>query len=109
MSSAGELPDALNALARSFGADQEPAAPDSRPTMEEVHSFVSTHVARLLDQNPGMLMSILYRIDVPERNVRHVLESAPPSVIVDRLTALIIERQLEKVRLRRRFREQEDD
>ena len=109
MSSAGELPDAFHALARTFGADHESEAQDTRPTMEEVHAFVSTHVARLLDQNPGMLMSILYRIDVPEPKVRHVFESEPHPVIVDRLTALIIERQLEKVRLRRQFREHEDD
>ncbi len=107
MHSHNELPDTLNELASSFG--QERPAQVEHPTLEQVHTFVAANVTRLLENNPGLLMSILYRIDVPEPKVRHVLESEPPAVIVDRLTTLIIERQLEKVRIRRQYREQEND
>lgn len=109
LSSGDELPGALEALASAFGADQEQPTAVDRLTIDDVRAFVAEHVARLLDENPGLLMSILYRIDVAEPKVRHVLESAPPGEIVERLTALIIERQLEKVRLRRRFSQREDD
>lgn len=103
MNSGDELPGALAALAKSFDADHDGPASTARLTIDDVRAFVAEHVARLLDENPALLMSILYRIDVAEPNVRHILESEPPSLIVERLTALIIERQLEKARLRRRF------
>ena len=108
-SAAHDLPDALHALAASFGAHDAAAHRGDPLTMEHVRRFVAAHVARLLDENPGLLMSILYRIDVAESKVRHVLECEPPPVIVDRLTTLIIERQLEKVRIRRRHEEQQND
>lgn len=107
MQSRDELPEALNALESSFG-EMLPAQAE-HITIEEVHAFVAAHVARLLDQNPGLLMSILYRIDVSEARVRHVLESEPPDVMVDRLAELIIERQLQKVRLRHQHSQRENN
>ncbi len=107
MKSSGDLSEALSALASSF--DEQVPLPADRLTMEDVHAFVAAHVARLLDDNPGLLMSILYRIDVAEARVRRVLESEPPDSIVDELTELIIERQVRKVQLRRRFNQRESD
>lgn len=109
MPSTEDLPAAFDSLASSFGAGGESAVKTDAFTLEQVRSFVAAHVTRLLDQNPGMLMSILYRIDVAEASVKHVFESEPPSAIVDRLTTLIIERQLEKVRHRRTYRERDDN
>ena len=77
-------------------------------TLDEVKQFVRANVVRLLDQNPGMLMSILYRIDVPESQVQDVLKWVGHDQIPDRLTELIIERQLQKVHLRRKYRDHED-
>lgn len=108
-SSPDDLPETLHALAASFGAGDTSAASGDSLSMEHVRRFVAAHVARLLDENPGLLMSILYRIDVAEPKVRHVLECEPPPAIVDRLTTLIIERQLEKVKIRRRHQERESD
>ena len=108
-SAANDLPETLHALAASFGPAEASTPSEESLTMEHVRHFVAVHVARLLDENPGLLMSILYRIDVAEPKVRHILECEPPLEIVDRLTTLIIERQLKKEKIRRRHREQEND
>ncbi len=71
--------------------------------LDEVRAFVRSHVARLLDHNPGLLMSIMYRVDVPEPKVQAVLQFAGPAEIPDRLTDLLIERQMEKVHTRRKY------
>ena len=86
-------------------ADDDIEVPSGTPTLEEVRQFVKTNVERLLDQNPGMLMSILYRIDVPESQVQDVLRRVGHGEIPDRLTDLIVERQLQKVHLRRKYRD----
>lgn len=97
-----ELPDIYRAL-----GDQLGGAPELEPgmTMADVRHFVRGQIIRLLDENPAFLMSILYRIDVAESDVQDVLASCRHEVIPDRLADLIIERQLEKLRIRRAYRD----
>lgn len=95
-----ELPEVYQLLAARF--ESEPGTTGSL-SLEDVRRFVRGHVEGLLERNPGMLMSILYRIDVAEQSVQRVLSTAPHDEIPTRLADLIIERQLEKVRTRRRF------
>lgn len=104
-----DLPQALNALASSFGSGDDLPANLQQVSLEQVHAFVSARVAKLLDENPALLMSILYRIDVAEPHVRRVLERESPDEMVDRLSSLMIQRQLEKVRTRRYYRDQAED
>jgi hypothetical protein len=96
----------LHQLVRWFDeAGDAVEAPSGTLTLDEVKQFVKAHVVRLLDQNPGMLMSILYRIDVPESQVQDVLRRVGHDEIPDRLTDLIVERELQKVHLRRKYRD----
>lgn len=99
-----DLPATFRALAEQFGGDTDLSA---TPTLEDVHRFVAAHVARLLDQNPAMLMSILYRIDVPEHSVQAVMRHARHEAIPEELAKLIVARQLEKMEMRRRRRNAE--
>lgn len=91
------LPATVDALAPHFGESVEAPL-----TLEAVRAYLEGHVARLLDRNPALLMSILYRVDVAERDVQRVLRTSP-TVAAD-LADLLLERQLEKVRLRRAYR-----
>ena len=101
------VPDALDIyrhLGASFGVELEPTP---KISMEDVRRFVRDHVEQLLKSNPALLMSILYRIDVAEAKVQHAVEHVPPTELPDRLTDLIIERQLEKPAWRERTRERD--
>lgn len=78
-------------------------------SLAEVKAYLIEHITRLLDRNPAMLLSILYRIDVAEGDVKRVFEEAAPPRVPDELADLIIERQLQKVRTRRQHRTREGD
>lgn len=78
---------------------------DAHLSLDEVRLYLIGHIAKLLHQNPSMLMSILYRIDVAERKVQTVFRESLPGEIPSHLADLIIERQLQKVRYRRQYRD----
>jgi hypothetical protein len=107
MASFSDLPETMTALASTFGEAGEPV-PADHLTLEDVHEFVCRHVEVLLHSNPALLMSIIYKIDVSERKVRRVFEDESGVDLVARLTELIIERQLEKVRIRKQYRDDID-
>ena len=102
-----ERSEAVATLARTFGLDEQPARLSASPTLSwaAVRRFLIERIERLLDGNLALLMSLLYRVDVRERDVQRVLAESPPDRLPADLTDLIIERLLEKIRLRRRYRE----
>ena len=97
--------EALQAFATSFGVTPEALpAHQSGPTLEDVRRFLIPKITALLDRNPEMLMHILYRIDVAERDVKHVFAESAPKDIPAHLADLLIERQLLKLKIRREYR-----
>lgn len=93
------LPETLAALSHTFALSVPPSA-----DLDAVRRFLVARVAELLDRNPAMLMSILYRVDVAERDVKRVLAEGSPEAIPGELADLLIERQLQKLYLRRKYR-----
>lgn len=100
-----ELPGALGVLSAVFGdgPTDVPARADGL-SMDDLRRYVAGHIERLLRDRPAELLSILYRVDVAERRVRYVFETAPHNEIAMRLADLLIERQLQKERTRRAYR-----
>ena len=94
---------ALAVLTRAFDLD---APASQRPSLEDVRRFLIERIGRLLREQPALLMSLLYRIDVDEADVRRVMAESPPGRLPADLADLVIERQLAKVRMRRRYREE---
>ena len=94
----GQIDDiGKKALTRAFNTDEAHLA---GKTMADIRSFLKTHITQMLDQNPGHLMSILYRIDVRERDVKAAFTNTPPGELAEHLAVLIIDRQLEKLKYR---------
>lgn len=104
MTEADDPQETMTALSAALGLEghQLPRLIESL-TLEDVRTFVAAHIERLLQEKPDLLMSILYRIDVPEHLVRDVFESVPHDDLAVRLTDLMIDRELRKVRTRRRY------
>ena len=102
-----ERSEAFAVLSQTFSLDA--LAPDlpasQRPTLEDVRQFLIRRIGRLLSEQPALLMSLLYRIDVREPDVQRVLAESPPGRLPADLADLVIERQLAKARMRRRYRE----
>lgn len=76
-------------------------------TLDDVRRFLIPRIAALLDGNPAMLMHILYRVDVAEQAVKQVFAESAPADVPLRLADLLIERQMQKLRTRRRYRDPE--
>lgn len=93
--------EALQAFATSFGVAPGDALVETDPlTLDDVRRFLIPRITRLLDHNPSLLMHILYRVDVAERDVKQVFAASPSDAIPAELADLLIERQLQKLRFR---------
>jgi len=74
------------------------------PTLEELETLLAERVNRMIRQNFGALVQLLYRVDVSETKLRGLLEenSGEDAAIV--IAKLILERQWQKIETRRRYR-----
>lgn len=98
--------EAFQAFAHSFGVAPDVALEQAGTlTLDDVRDFLIEKINKLLDRNPALLMHILYRVDVAERDVKRVFAESTPTDIPLHLADLLIERQLLKLRIRRTYRE----
>ena len=65
--------------------------------------WLTLQVARLLNYDFQGLINALYRIDIPERDVKQILELEDPDKIASSLAEAILRRQLAKIETRRRY------
>lgn len=74
-----------------------PAEPD------DWKAYIAIHIRSLLDRDFHQLVQLLYRIDVPETQVRKILEDYPERDAGELIAELMINRVIEKLRLRGQF------
>lgn len=103
MTDTNDATHALKGLATTLGFDADEHLIDATLRLEDVKAFLVPRIAEMLNRNPAHLMSILYRVDVAEPRVQQVLQQSPPERIPHDLADLLIERQLQKVRMRRQY------
>jgi hypothetical protein len=68
---------------------------------KELRLRVQEKVNELIEHDFGMLVNILYRIDVSEQKVKQLLQSNGDKDAAAIIAGLIIERQMEKIKSRR--------
>ena len=68
---------------------------------EQLIATLAQRVAYLLDREPNLLFSTLYRLDVLEHKINQVLDSSEDNAYG--LARLIVERQREKLKTRREW------
>ncbi|NBC15747.1 MAG: hypothetical protein GVY18_00350 [Bacteroidetes bacterium] len=95
---------ALRPLADALGAD----VPDAPLTLDDVRRYLEQQVRRLLDRHPERLMHVLYRVDVDERAVMRLMAESPPGQLARDLAELLLQRHLQKLETRRRYRDAGD-
>lgn len=105
------LAEATERLARTFELVPAEASPRASPTlpMEALRQYLTARIQAMLDRQPALLMSLLYRIDVAERAVKAALTQPDHRAIAATLADLCIERQLQKLRTRRAYPPAPDD
>lgn len=73
--------------------------------MEVLHAKLSERIQYLLLNETETLMQLLYRMDVPEKKFHTAMQLHPLTKIGDEIANLVIERELQKVITRRKYRE----
>ena len=75
--------------------------------LEEFRVYLTEKMKDLLDNNFNLLINTLYRIDISEKKLSELFASKNKESIPERLAGLIIERQIQKINFRKRYREGE--
>lgn len=75
--------------------------------LEEFRIYLTEKMKDLLDNNFNLLINTLYRIDISEKKLSGLFASKNKESIPERLAELIIDRQIQKINFRKRYREGE--
>jgi hypothetical protein len=73
--------------------------------LEEFKKYLTEKMKDMLDKNYNLLINTLYRIDISEKKLTELFSSRNKELIPEKLADLIIERQIEKINFRKRYRE----
>jgi hypothetical protein len=74
-------------------------------SLEEFRKYLTERLKILLDEKFDTLVNILYRIDINEKKLSQLFSGKNKDSIPATLADLIIERQLQKIRLRKMYKE----
>lgn len=75
--------------------------------LEEFRKYLTKKMKYLLDNNFNLLINTLYRIDISEKKLSELFASKDKELIPERLADLIIERQIQKINIRKRYKKGE--
>jgi hypothetical protein len=73
--------------------------------LEEFRNYLTEKMKDMLDKNYNLLINTLYRIDISEKKLAELFSAKNKESIPQKLADLIIERQIEKINFRKRYRE----
>ncbi|MBE0551604.1 MAG: hypothetical protein IH619_04415 [Ignavibacterium sp.] len=73
--------------------------------LEEFRKYLTEKMKDMLDKNYNLLINTLYRIDISEKKLAELFSAKNKESIPQKLADLIIERQIEKINFRKRYRE----
>jgi len=72
-------------------------------TEDELLVAIKQRVQQMLETQPELLMSYLYRLDIDEKRIKGVLSSAADTV--DGLSLLIMERQKQRIASKAKYKQ----
>ena len=75
----------------------------------ELREKLVTHINHLINHDFEKLVFYLYRIDVNESKMKHLLDQREGENAAELIADLIIERQLEKIKSRQQFRQRDNN
>jgi hypothetical protein len=75
---------------------------------EELREKLVTHINNLINHDFEKLVFLLYRIDVNESKMKHLLDQREGENAAELIADLIIERQLEKIKSRKESKSNND-
>ena len=100
-------PAVLEKVSRDFSTTrtQIEVVEDYAKDIETLKAHLSKKVAEMMDKDFDRFLNNMYRIDVSEARVIEVLNNSPFGTIPEQLAELIIERQLQRIKTQRLYKE----
>jgi len=95
------------AIIEQINQSLELSLPD-RLSAEELHQRLTAHINHLINHDFEKLVFYLYRIDVNESKMKHLLDQREGENAAGLIADLIIERQLEKIKSRKESKQKGD-
>jgi hypothetical protein len=87
-----------------YGLDL-PISPSDMQDLNQLKIYLTEKLKDMLDNNYDQLVNMLYRIDVSEEKLNELFGSKNRTYIPSALADLIIERQLQKIHFRKKYKE----
>lgn len=87
------------------GIEKELLGSQSVENENQVLEMIRLRVGELLDRDPELLMSYLYRLDVLEVDLKKVLSKDSELPIAEGFSQLIFKRQMQRVATKRKFKQ----
>lgn len=82
-----------------------PLSESESSTLNELKKILTEKIRDLLDSNFNLLVNALYRIDVDEEKLNQLFGKKNRTYIPSALADLIIERQLQKIHFRTKYKQ----
>ena len=73
--------------------------------MDELLRIITKRVEQLLDQDPNLLFSYLYRLDVLEKDLKIALSGVTGKNPIDFMAELILQRQKDRVETKKKYKQ----
>ena len=99
-----EVSENITSVFSRFGLDL-PLSPNDVENLSQLRIYLAEKLKDLLDNNFSLLVNTLYRIDVSEEKLNELFGSKNRVSIPAALADLIIERQLQKIHFRKKYKE----
>jgi arginine/lysine/ornithine decarboxylase len=77
---------------------------DTTKAYQLLKSRLTGAINYLLDNNLSQLLNALYRMDANEVKVKHIIATCEPGKIAEALAELVIEREVQKVMIREKYK-----
>jgi hypothetical protein len=99
-----EVSENISSVFNRFGLEL-PLSPNDVENLSQLKIFLTEKLKNLLDTKFNLLVNTLYRIDVNEEKLNELFGSKNRVNIPESLADLIIERQLQKIHFRKKYKE----
>lgn len=100
-------PAVLEKVSRDFSTmrTQIEVVEDYSKDLEALKEHLSNKIGEMMEKDFDRFLNNMYRIDVSESKVRNILNNSPLGTIPEQLAELIIERQLQRIKTQRLYKE----
>ncbi|MEL6122100.1 MAG: hypothetical protein AAFR14_00140 [Bacteroidota bacterium] len=69
----------------------------------ELLAMIRRRVAELIEVDPALLFSYMYRLDIEEQKIKGVLNGPQGIAVIDAFAQIILDRQLLRMKLRKEY------